>query len=105
MTERRIQNVGFEPEELVGGPWNVARGRCALQASGLLAQPSLVLGTAAIPAAADRHRACLEPMVALLIPSRYVATTQLMPPDNQSGGGVAAFCGGGHSGLVLGTRG
>ena len=30
-------------------------------------------------------------VIALLIPSRYEATTQLMPPDNQSGGGAAAF--------------
>ncbi len=30
-------------------------------------------------------------VVALLIPSRYVATTQLMPPDNQSAGGGAAL--------------
>jgi len=30
-------------------------------------------------------------LVALLIPSRYEATTQLMPPENQSGGGAAAF--------------
>jgi capsule polysaccharide export protein KpsE/RkpR len=30
-------------------------------------------------------------VVALLIPSRYVASTQLMPPDNQSGSGAAAF--------------
>jgi uncharacterized protein involved in exopolysaccharide biosynthesis len=30
-------------------------------------------------------------VLAFLIPSRYVATTQLMPPDNQSGGGAAAF--------------
>src|SRR6267378_2795065 len=29
-------------------------------------------------------------VVALLIPSRYVATTQLMPPDNQSAGGGGA---------------
>ena len=56
-------------------------------------------------------------VVAFLIPSRYVATTQLMPPDNQSGGGAAAFLaaagrgsGGGSSGLaglagdLLGTK-
>jgi uncharacterized protein involved in exopolysaccharide biosynthesis len=30
-------------------------------------------------------------VVALLIPSRYEATTRLMPPDNQSGGGAAAL--------------
>jgi uncharacterized protein involved in exopolysaccharide biosynthesis len=52
-------------------------------------------------------------VVALLIPSRYVATTQLMPPDNQSGGGAAAFLaaagrsGSGLAGLagdLLGTK-
>jgi len=55
-------------------------------------------------------------VVAFLIPSRYVATTQLMPPDNQSGGGAAAFLaaaghgsGGGSSlaglaGDLLGTK-
>jgi uncharacterized protein involved in exopolysaccharide biosynthesis len=56
-------------------------------------------------------------VVALLIPSRYVATTQLMPPDNQSGGGAAALLaaagrggsGGGSSlaglaGDLLGTK-
>jgi uncharacterized protein involved in exopolysaccharide biosynthesis len=51
--------------------------------------------------------------VALLIPSRYVATTQLMPPDNQSGNGAAAFLaaagrsGGSLAGLagdLLGTK-
>ena len=51
--------------------------------------------------------------IALLIPSRYVATTQLMPPDNQSGGGAAAFLaaagrsGSGLAGLagdLLGTK-
>ncbi|HXC47726.1 MAG TPA: Wzz/FepE/Etk N-terminal domain-containing protein [Candidatus Sulfotelmatobacter sp.] len=57
----------------------------------------------------------LSLVVALLIPSRYVATTQLMPPDNQSGGGAAAFLAaagrsGGGSGLaglagdLLGTK-
>jgi uncharacterized protein involved in exopolysaccharide biosynthesis len=30
-------------------------------------------------------------LAALLIPSRYIATTQLMPPDNQSGGGAGAL--------------
>jgi uncharacterized protein involved in exopolysaccharide biosynthesis len=30
-------------------------------------------------------------VVTFLIPSRYEATTQLMPPDNQSGGGAAAL--------------
>jgi hypothetical protein len=52
-------------------------------------------------------------VVALLIPSRYVATTQLMPPDNQSGNGAAAFLaaagrsGGGLAGVagdLLGTK-
>jgi uncharacterized protein involved in exopolysaccharide biosynthesis len=52
-------------------------------------------------------------VVALLIPSRYVATTQLMPPDNQSGNGAAAFLaaagrgGGGLAGIagdLLGTK-
>ncbi|HTA57278.1 MAG TPA: Wzz/FepE/Etk N-terminal domain-containing protein [Candidatus Baltobacteraceae bacterium] len=51
--------------------------------------------------------------VAFLIPSRYVATTQLMPPDNQSGGGAAALLaatgrsGSGLAGLagdLLGTK-
>ena len=55
----------------------------------------------------------LSLVVAFLIPSRYVATTQLMPPDNQSGGGAAAFLaatGRGGSGLaglagdLLGTK-
>jgi uncharacterized protein involved in exopolysaccharide biosynthesis len=55
----------------------------------------------------------LSLVVALLIPSRYVATTQLMPPDNQSGGGAAAFLaaagrtGGGLAGIagdLLGTK-
>jgi uncharacterized protein involved in exopolysaccharide biosynthesis len=52
-------------------------------------------------------------VVAFFIPSRYVATTQLMPPDNQSGGGAAAFlaaAGRGGTGLaglagdLLGTK-
>src|SRR6266853_6232865 len=30
-------------------------------------------------------------VIAFLIPSRYRATTQLMPPDNQSGSGAAAL--------------
>lgn len=55
----------------------------------------------------------LSLVVAFLIPSRYVATTQLMPPDNQSGGGAAAFLaaagrsGSGLAGLagdLLGTK-
>src|SRR5258708_5499126 len=51
--------------------------------------------------------------VALLTPSRYIASTQLMPPDNQSGNGAAAFLaaagrsGGGLTGVagdLLGTK-
>jgi uncharacterized protein involved in exopolysaccharide biosynthesis len=41
--------------------------------------------------------------VAFLVPSRYLATTQLMPPDNQSDGGAAAFlAAAGRSGSGLG---
>ena len=113
MTERRIQNdLEFGNGEMVG-----------------VAEPTPEEMRAAHERSAghvrllwDRRRFLLRwtglglvvsLVVALLIPSRYVATTQLMPPDNQSGGSAAAFlaaAGRGGSGLagiagdLLGTK-
>src|ERR1700730_16207943 len=47
---------------------------------------------------------CVGLVVALLIPSRYESTVQLMPPDGQSGGlamlaALTAKAGGSHGGL------
>jgi capsule polysaccharide export protein KpsE/RkpR len=47
---------------------------------------------------------CMGLLVAFMIPARYESSTQLMPPDNQSGAGLAMFAAltaktGGNSGL------
>jgi len=113
MTERRVQNdLAFEqeargvflepsPEEL-----RASRERTASNLRLLWEQRRFLLRWTVIGL-------ILSLAVALLTPSRYVATTQLMPPDNQSGGGAAAFlaaAGRGGSGLaglagdLLGTK-
>jgi uncharacterized protein involved in exopolysaccharide biosynthesis len=91
MTERRSQNdldfgngemLGFAeptPEEM-----RAAHERSAAHVRLLWERRRFLLRWAAVGLIAGL-------VVAFLIPSRYVATTQLMPPDNQSGGGAAAF--------------
>jgi len=113
MTERRIQNdlefgngemVGFAettPEEMrAAHERNAAHVRLLWERRRFLLRWTMI-------------GLVLSLVVAFLIPSRYVATTQLMPPDNQSGGGAAAFlasAGRGGSGLagiagdLLGTK-
>ena len=113
MTERRFQNdLGFDngeiatlaeptPEEM-----RAAHERSAAHVSLLWERRRFLLRWTLIGLV-------ISLAVALLIPSRYIATTQLMPPDNQSGSGAAAFLaaagrsGGGLAGLagdLLGTK-
>lgn len=113
MTDRRLQNdLGFDngeiamlaeptPEEM-----RAAHERSAAHVRLLWERRRFLLRWTAIGLV-------ISLAVALLIPSRYVATTQLMPPDNQSGNGAAAFLaaagrsGGGLAGLagdLLGTK-
>jgi uncharacterized protein involved in exopolysaccharide biosynthesis len=113
MTERRTQNdLGFDDREMV-----------------VFAEPTPEEMRAAHERSAGHVRLLWERrrfllrwtgfglvvslVVAFLIPSRYVATTELMPPDNQSGGGAAALLaaagrsGSGLAGLagdLLGTK-
>jgi uncharacterized protein involved in exopolysaccharide biosynthesis len=105
MTERRLQNdLGFtqpdpavflepSPEEL-----RAARERTASNLRLLWEQRRFLLRWTVLGLVVSL-------VVALLIPSRYEATTQLMPPDNQSGGGAAAFlaAAAGHSGSGSGS--
>jgi uncharacterized protein involved in exopolysaccharide biosynthesis len=106
MTERRLQNdLGFtqpdpaaflepSPEEL-----RAARERTASNLRLLWEQRRFLLRWTVIGLVVSL-------LVAFLIPSRYEATTQLMPPDNQSGGGAAAFlaaAAGGRSGSGSGS--
>jgi uncharacterized protein involved in exopolysaccharide biosynthesis len=91
MTERRTQNdleygngemVGFAeptPEEM-----RAAHERSAAHARVLWEQRRFLLRWTLIGIVVSF-------VIALLIPSRYEATTKLMPPDNQSGGGAAAL--------------
>src|SRR6266478_5467482 len=113
MTERRIKNdLGFtpadpstflepSPEELRAARERTASNLCLFWERRRFLLRWTFIGLV------------LSLVVALLIPSRYVATTQLMPPDNQSGSGAAAFLaaagrsGGGLAGLagdLLGTK-
>jgi uncharacterized protein involved in exopolysaccharide biosynthesis len=101
MTGRRMQNdLGLEQEErgvfLEPSPevQRAARERTASNLRLLWEQRRFILRWTAIGLVVSL-------VVAFLIPSRFVATTQLMPPDNQSGGGAAAFlaaAGAGRSG-------
>jgi len=91
MTERRAKNdLGFDhaglgtfaepsPEEL-----RAARERTASHLRLLWEQRRFLLRWTVIGLVVSL-------VVTFLIPSRYEATTQLMPPDNQSGGGAAAL--------------
>jgi capsule polysaccharide export protein KpsE/RkpR len=91
MTERRTQNdlefgngemIGFAeptPEEM-----RAAHERSAAHARVLWEQRRFLLRWTVIGVVVSF-------VIALLIPSRYEATTKLMPPDNQSGGGAAAL--------------
>jgi uncharacterized protein involved in exopolysaccharide biosynthesis len=91
MTQRRIQDeLGLvqdergvfreqSPEEL-----RAARERTATNLRLLWEQRRFLLRWTVIGLV-------VSAVLAFLIPSRYVATTQLMPPDNQSGGGAAAL--------------
>jgi uncharacterized protein involved in exopolysaccharide biosynthesis len=91
MTERRTHNdleygngemVGFAeptPEEM-----RAAHERSAAHARVLWEQRRFLLRWTLIGVVVSF-------VIALLIPSRYEATTKLMPPDNQSGGGAAAL--------------
>jgi uncharacterized protein involved in exopolysaccharide biosynthesis len=91
MTERRIQDdLGFDnggiatfaeptPEEL-----RAAREHTASNLRLLWEQRRFLLRWTVIGLVVSL-------VVTSLIPSRYEATTELMPPDNQSGGGAAAF--------------
>lgn len=113
MTERRRQNdLGFDNEEIVvfaqptPEEMRAAHEQSAAHVRLLWEQRRFLLRWAVIGFVVSL-------VVALLIPSRYVATTQLMPPDNQSGGGAAAFLaaagrsGSGLAGLagdLLGTK-
>ena len=113
MTERRVQDdLGFEPEErgmfieLSPAEVRASRERTASNLRVLWERRRFLLRWTVIGLV-------LSLVVAFLIPSRYVATTQLMPPDNQSGGGAAAFLaaagrsGSGLAGLagdLLGTK-
>jgi capsule polysaccharide export protein KpsE/RkpR len=106
MTERRMQDdLGFDnggiatfaeptPEEL-----RAAREHTASNLRLLWEQRRFLLRWTVIGLVVSL-------VIALLIPSRYEATTQLMPPDNQSGGGAAAFlaaAAGGRSGTGSGA--
>jgi uncharacterized protein involved in exopolysaccharide biosynthesis len=91
MTERRTQNdLGFDNQEIVmfaeptPEEMRAAHERSAAHVRLLWEQRRFLLRWTVIGLVVSL-------VVALLIPSRYVATTQLMPPDNQSGGGAAAF--------------
>jgi len=91
MTERRIQNdLGFGPEgpvtflEPSPEELRAARERTASNLRLLWEQRRFLLRWTVIGLVVSL-------VVALLIPSRYEATTQLMPPDNQSGSGAAAL--------------
>lgn len=114
MTERRVQNdLGYENAELVvpfpeptPEELRASHERTASNLRLLWEQRRFLLRWTVIGLVVSLA-------IALLIPSRYVATTQLMPPDNQSGGGAAAFlaaAGRGGSGLaglagdLLGTK-
>jgi uncharacterized protein involved in exopolysaccharide biosynthesis len=91
MTERRIQDdLGFDnggiatfaestPEEL-----RTAREHTASNLRLLWEQRRFLLRWTVIGLVVSL-------VVTFLIPSRYEATTELMPPDNQSGGGAAAL--------------
>jgi uncharacterized protein involved in exopolysaccharide biosynthesis len=91
MTERRLQHdLGLgqqerdvflppSPEELRAG-----RERTASNLRMLWEQRRFLLRWTVIGLVASL-------VITFLIPSRYEATTQLMPPDNQSGGGAAAL--------------
>jgi uncharacterized protein involved in exopolysaccharide biosynthesis len=91
MTERRMQNdLGLEQEEhgvfLEPSPEELraSRERTASNLRLLWEQRRFLLRWTIIGLV-------LSLVFAFLIPSRYVATTQLMPPDNQSAGGAAAI--------------
>jgi uncharacterized protein involved in exopolysaccharide biosynthesis len=91
MTERRIKNdLGFTPADpatfLEPSPEELraARERTASNLRLFWEQRRFLLRWTLIGLV-------ISLVVALLIPSRYVATTQLMPPDNQSAGGGAAL--------------
>jgi uncharacterized protein involved in exopolysaccharide biosynthesis len=91
MTERRIQDeLGLVPGErgvfLEQSPeeQRAARERTATNLRLLWEQRRFLLRWTVIGLV-------VSAVLAFLIPSRYVATTQLMPPDNQSGGGAAAL--------------
>jgi uncharacterized protein involved in exopolysaccharide biosynthesis len=91
MTERRMQNdLGFAPEDpvtfLEPSPEELraSHERTASNLRLFWERRRFLLRWTAIGLV-------ISLVVALLIPSRYVATTQLMPPDNQSAGGAAAF--------------
>lgn len=113
MTDRRLQNdLGFEPEErrvfieLSPEAVRASRERTASNLRVMWERRRFLLRWTVIGLV-------LGLVVGFLIPSRYVATTQLMPPDNQSGNGAAAFLaaasrsGSGLAGLagdLLGTK-
>jgi uncharacterized protein involved in exopolysaccharide biosynthesis len=90
MTERRIQNdLGYENGELVvpfaeptPEKLGAANERSAAHLRLLWEQRRFLLRWMVIGFA-------LSLVTAVLIPSRYEATTQLMPPDNQTGSGLA----------------
>ncbi len=91
MTERRLQNdLGFtQPDPAVflepsPEEQRAARERTASNLRLLWEQRRFLLRWMLIGLVVSL-------LVAFLIPSRYEATTQLMPPENQSGGGAAAF--------------
>ena len=91
MTERRFQNdLGFtQPDPAVFlepslEEQRAARERTASNLRLLWEQRRFLLRWTLIGLVVSL-------LVAFLIPSRYEATTQLMPPENQSGGGAAAF--------------
>jgi uncharacterized protein involved in exopolysaccharide biosynthesis len=91
MTERRIQN-GLGVDQVERGPFpepspeelRASRERTAAHLRLLWEQRRFLLRWAGIGLITSL-------LIALLIPSRYVATTQLMPPDNQSGNGASAL--------------
>jgi capsule polysaccharide export protein KpsE/RkpR len=106
MTERRRQNdLGLEQEErgvfLEPSPEELraSRERTASSMRMLWEQRRYLLRWTLIGLVVSL-------VISFLIPSRYEATTQLMPPDNQSGGGAAAFlaaAAGGRSGQGSGA--
>jgi uncharacterized protein involved in exopolysaccharide biosynthesis len=105
MTERRTQNdLGFDNQEIVmfaeptPEEMRAAHERSAAHGRLLWEQRRFLLRWTVIGLVVSL-------VIAFLIPSRYEATTQLMPPDNQSSGGAAAFLaatgrGGSGSGLA-----